>query len=150
MRGRSGSVVGNPSAVWLFRVMARTTSPPVNTSHGHETDVNGDGTGDVVVGTTSGFVYVYHGRVGPLTGAQFRQMLPTGADLRRLVQATRSYVGPDLEFDVQLVLRSADVPTCRLNDDEAAGPRLGWNTWTSSLPFEQDVKDAVFSLTGLD
>ena len=47
-------------------------------------------------------------------------------------------------FDVQLILRAAEVPECQLVDDEEAGPRLGWNTWTTSRQPEQNAEDAVF------
>jgi len=53
-------------------------------------------------------------------------------------------VGPTLTFDVQLVLRAAEVPECQLSGDEETGPRLGWNTWLTSRAPVADVDDAVF------
>lgn len=49
---------GVASLVWQFNVGAGT---PVDTSWGTLPDFNGDGFGDVAVGTSSGTVYVYYG-----------------------------------------------------------------------------------------
>jgi type VI secretion system protein ImpH len=89
-------------------------------------------------------------RVGPLDFARFREFQPDrGAQPERkafflLLHLTRLYIGPVLTFDVQLVLRAADVPECRLTADEETGPRLGWNTWITSREPEHDATDAVF------
>jgi type VI secretion system protein ImpH len=85
-------------------------------------------------------------RVGPLTYAQFRALMPNGGALRAFCQLTRSYAGPEFDFDVQPVLRAAEVPWCRLGPGEADGPYLGWNTWARSSPFREDVADTVFAL----
>ena len=84
-------------------------------------------------------------RVGPLTLGQFQELLPGGPRLRALCQMTRLYVGPELEFDVQLVLLRAEVPACRVGAETPDRPFLGWNTWVSSNGFARDADDAVFS-----
>ncbi len=83
-------------------------------------------------------------RVGPLSYEQFCRYLPGGAGLRALGQLTRAYVGPDLDFDVLLLLHGAEAPWCRLGSDDAGGARLGWNTWVRNEAFVKDVSDAVF------
>jgi type VI secretion system protein ImpH len=89
-------------------------------------------------------------RLGPLTYAQYSQYIPDLAPVTErktfflLVDLVRLYVGPELDFDIQLVLRAADVPKCRLGEGADYTPRLGWNTWIASLPFEQDAEDTVF------
>jgi type VI secretion system protein ImpH len=85
-------------------------------------------------------------RLGPLTYSQFRGFMPDGAGLRALGQMTRAYVGPELDFDVQVVLRRAEVPACRLEATGPDAPRLGWNTWVHGEAFAQDVEDAVFQV----
>lgn len=89
-------------------------------------------------------------RIGPLTSAQFEQLLPCHEaagegtpHLGEIVAVTRFYVGTDIDFDIQLVLRHDEVSACQLA--EAAQPRLGWNTW---LPGETnaDRNDAVFGV----
>ena len=68
-------------------------------------------------------------RVGPLSYAEFRRLLPDGDMLRPLCEMARLYAGPHLEFDVQLVLKRREVPRCRLGGDPGRRSRLGWNTW---------------------
>jgi type VI secretion system protein ImpH len=85
-------------------------------------------------------------RIGPLGYSQFRGFMPDGDGLRALGQMTRAYVGPELDFDVQVVLRRAEAPECRLEAAGSNAPRLGWNTWVHSDPLERDVEDAVFQV----
>lgn len=85
-------------------------------------------------------------RIGPLDYPEFRALMPNGDALRPLCQMTRSFVGPELDFDVQLLLRPGQVPRCQLNPEEGQGPYLGWNSWLHTRPFTHDVDDASFSL----
>jgi type VI secretion system protein ImpH len=82
--------------------------------------------------------------VGPLDYAQFRGLMPNGDGLRVLGQLTRTYVGPDLDFDVQLVLRGDEVPCCQLAAGRPDGPFLGWNSWLRSVECPRPVGDAIF------
>ena len=63
--------------------------------------------------------------LGPLDGPAFRSFLPGGRPLAQLAALVRAYVGDEQAWDVQLVLRAADVPAARLGQ---AG-RLGLDTW---------------------
>lgn len=90
-------------------------------------------------------------RLGPLTLEQFNEFLP-GRQLDPqskaqflLAHLTRLYIGPDVDFQVQLVLRASDVPSCRLTSSEPTASRLGWNTWLLSQRSTQDAADAVFA-----
>ncbi|MEQ8791072.1 MAG: type VI secretion system baseplate subunit TssG [Pirellulaceae bacterium] len=89
-------------------------------------------------------------RIGPLDEQQFSQFLPdrtagaSSAAFFLLCHLTRLYLGPELDFCVQLVLRKADVPSCRLAGEEALGARLGWNSWLHGAAPPCDVDDAVF------
>ncbi len=83
--------------------------------------------------------------LGPLTWSEFRDLLPSGRRLERLAQLVRFYVGAELDFDIQLILRRAEVPACRLAADSASQPRLGWNTWMGTdSGCQADATDAVF------
>jgi type VI secretion system protein ImpH len=90
-------------------------------------------------------------RLGPLRRAEFDAFLPdpTAVPQRKafflLAHLVRLYVGPDLDFDVQMVLWAADVPECQLDDSGGLGPRLGWNTWLGSEARADDAEDAVFA-----
>ena len=72
--------------------------------------------------------------------------MPNGDALRPLCQITRTYVGLELDFDVQPVLKPDEVRDCRLSPDPDDGPYLGWNTWMPSDTREGEVDDAVFLL----
>jgi type VI secretion system protein ImpH len=90
-------------------------------------------------------------RLGPLGYGRFTEFLPDRSPvaLRKafflLSHLVRLYVGPELDFDVQLVLRAPEVPACQLNGPaDGLGPRLGWNTWLCSRPPARDAGDAFF------
>ena len=78
-------------------------------------------------------------RFGPLSYADYERMLPGGSSLKRLVAWVRSYVGDEFDWDVQLVLKKAEVPALKLGQ----GGRLGWSTWLHAAPPKQDVGDLV-------
>jgi type VI secretion system protein ImpH len=84
-------------------------------------------------------------RVGPLTSAEFYTFLPSGEAFRQLVGMARFYAGQEFDFDVQLILRAAEVPGCRLGATGEFAPRLGWSTWLKTGEFTRDAEDAVFA-----
>ncbi|MEX2188821.1 MAG: type VI secretion system baseplate subunit TssG [Pirellulales bacterium] len=85
-------------------------------------------------------------RVGPVGYREFCRLMPSGDMLRPLCQLTRTYVGPQFDFDVQPVLRAEEVPWCRLGGDDEAPARLGWNTWIRSGEMPADAEDVIFRL----
>ena len=86
-------------------------------------------------------------RLGPMTIADFNRLSPGGHRLTIAAQFIRAYIGPDVDFDVQPILRKEDVPTSQLgNDDEQS--RLGWNSWVLSQPAKEDADDAAFLMSG--
>ncbi len=88
-------------------------------------------------------------RVGPLTYRQFEDALPDREPISQrkmfflLMQLTRQYAGPELDFDVQLVLAAREVPQCQLQE-RGFGARLGWNTWLISETPKRDADEPVF------
>ena len=83
-------------------------------------------------------------RIGPLPYAEFRDWMPDRPRVKALADITRLAVGPDLGFDLQLLLRRDTVPPPALGG--AAQSHLGWNLWLSDRPFNHDPDDAVFDL----
>ncbi|QDU58356.1 type VI secretion system baseplate subunit TssG [Aeoliella mucimassa] len=90
-------------------------------------------------------------RVGPLSQQQFDSFLPnTSPDGERrrffmLCQLARLLLGPEFDFDVQLVLDHQQVPAMQLGSPtETSSFRLGWNTWLSASSKHSDRVDAIF------
>jgi type VI secretion system protein ImpH len=89
-------------------------------------------------------------RLGPLHYDQFTEYLPDRSPVPRrkaffmVCHLTRFYVGPELDFDVQLVLKKEEVPECQLAQRDGGTPRLGWNTWIRSQDYPRDADEAVF------
>jgi type VI secretion system protein ImpH len=79
--------------------------------------------------------------LGPLTYAEFQRFMPDGNGLQELGALTRTYVGPDLDFEVVPLLEPTDAPPLVLAGD---GPRLGWNTWVHDGDYETVLSDASF------
>jgi type VI secretion system protein ImpH len=87
-------------------------------------------------------------RVGPMPYERFRRFLPTGDLLRPFCQLARSFVGPELAFDVRPVLSADQTPPLRLAADPPDSPRLGWNTWLGTKPLDRVFGGVSFSLDG--
>lgn len=75
--------------------------------------------------------------MGPMKLAEFQRFLPGSDSLQRLVAWVRNYIGDELLWDVNLILRKEDVPPLQLGE----GTRLGWTTWLSSQPLARDADD---------
>ena len=109
---------------------------------------------DAVIGERAWDIQgLFRVRLGPLTLKQFREFLPdrsrtsdenAGAAFL-LAHLVRLYAGLEFDFDLQLVLKAAEVPQCRLPEGAAEGPTLGWDCWITCGPLDLDADDAVFS-----
>jgi type VI secretion system protein ImpH len=75
--------------------------------------------------------------MGPMTLEKYRQMLPGEKRYAIFKDWVRNYVGDVLCWELQLILKAAEVPVIRLGESG----ELGWTTWLQSYPFEQDVKN---------
>jgi type VI secretion system protein ImpH len=75
-------------------------------------------------------------RMGPVTGDQFRGLLPGSADHRLLASLTDFYLAAPLEYDLEILIKQGEVATACLGGPQWA--HLGWNTWVFSgiLPGE--------------
>ena len=74
---------------------------------------------------------------GPLSLAQYLRLLPGGESLRRLVPLVRSYVGDELDWDVNLILKREEIPPCELGRQG----QLGWTTWLTAPLRTRDADD---------
>lgn len=84
-------------------------------------------------------------QLGPVSYGEFLDFLPDPQKkkLRYLVDITRRYVGPQFDFDVQVLLRFEDVPPLQLG---APSARLGWSTWLGPSQDHSIAADAIFQL----
>ncbi|MFL4472351.1 type VI secretion system baseplate subunit TssG [Tateyamaria armeniaca] len=64
-------------------------------------------------------------RIGPLSYDEYQRLLPGTGSLERLRAIVRNYVGDALDWDLNLVLRAADVPKPKLGETV----RLGQTSW---------------------
>jgi type VI secretion system protein ImpH len=83
-------------------------------------------------------------RLGPLSRAEFNNFLPGGVALSQLVAAVKTYVGEEKAWDVQLVLKKADVPATRLGQNG----RMGLTTWMGQPQQDSDADEVVLKPVG--
>lgn len=93
-------------------------------------------------------------RVFPQSQKQFLELLPdiqsdgSSNAFRLLTELVRTFVGPELDFDVQLAIDRSQIPECKMDESAFNGLRLGWNTWLStyddSLDESSVATDTVF------
>ena len=76
-------------------------------------------------------------RIGPLGRAEYERLLPGGESLSRLKAIVRNYVGDALDWDVNLVLRAAEIPEPILGQTV----RLGQTGWIGSEEITEDADD---------
>jgi len=79
--------------------------------------------------------------VGPLSLAEYRRFLPTGAARPQLQRWMQQLLADELFWDAQLVLHKAQVPDTRLGRHRGNAPRLGWVSWLGAGPRRRDAAD---------
>jgi type VI secretion system protein ImpH len=75
--------------------------------------------------------------LGPLSLDSYLAFLPGGRSLEELLALVRHYVGDELVWDVNLILRQNEVPALKLD----GGGRLGWTTWLGEREGRGDADD---------
>jgi type VI secretion system protein ImpH len=83
--------------------------------------------------------------VGPLDYDSFNAFLPGGLGARALRSMLTLFTGLTLEYEVELVLRAADVREVTLKEGSTIG-RLGWDAYLVSGSQEQDRQDVRYEL----
>ncbi|CDG83184.1 type VI secretion system baseplate subunit TssG [Janthinobacterium agaricidamnosum] len=86
--------------------------------------------------------------VGPLARQHFESFLPGGKAARALEKMLTMFTGLCLEYEVQLVLRAADVQGTSL-DSQRAGGRLGWDSFLITGGHPQDRADVRYEIHAL-
>jgi type VI secretion system protein ImpH len=85
------------------------------------------------------FHHKFRIRIGPMSLADYRRLLPFGRSLERLTPVVLNYVGHELSWDVMLLLFKEEVPSIRLG---AAG-ELGWTSWLGKRRSDSDADDLI-------
>jgi type VI secretion system protein ImpH len=83
--------------------------------------------------------------LGPLTLAQYENLLPGGAALRKLVDWVRMYFCFELDWDVRLLLKADEVPMLALG----AGQRLGFTSWLGDRLTDASADDLCLDAEAL-
>ena len=79
--------------------------------------------------------------MGPLTIEEYRKFLPGTADLNTLQKLVKDYLGNELDWDVQLLLKPEEVQPLSLG---GLG-HLGWTTWIPEDNAQQDFDEFYLS-----
>ena len=107
---------------------------------GADRDTCGLGTTLVVGARTWDCQQKFRVHLGPMGFGDYERLLPGGQSFERLRDWIRNYVGDELLWDLQLVLRKEEVPRTRLGQSG----RLGWTTWLGgSSTIDTDRDDLV-------
>lgn len=83
--------------------------------------------------------------IGPLHYQQFIRLIPSGDIFLALCEMVRHYLPLGLNFDMQLILTAAEVPTCELRDQTKNPFCLGWNSWLGTTQRNKDADDLVLN-----
>jgi type VI secretion system protein ImpH len=83
--------------------------------------------------------------IGPLDRASFDAFLPGGLAARALRSLLTLFTGVTLEYEVELVLRAADVREVTLKEGSTIG-RLGWDAYLVSGSQDADRRDVRYEL----
>lgn len=78
-------------------------------------------------------------RAGPMEFDQYQLFLPGGARLAKVKDLVRGYIGDELSWELQLVLRAQNIPNVRLG---VVG-KVGWTTWMGSRAVGADADDLI-------
>ncbi len=77
--------------------------------------------------------------LGPLSLADYQRFLPNGPGYGKLRDLVKLYIGLELDWDLQLVLKKEQVPVTRLGGDAA----LGWTSWLGVRLAQRDAEELV-------
>jgi type VI secretion system protein ImpH len=86
--------------------------------------------------------------IGPLDHAHFDDFLPGGTAAKALAQMLTMFTGLCLEYEVQLVLRAADVQGTSLAPQRTGG-RLGWDSFLITGGQSHDRADVRYEIHAL-
>jgi type VI secretion system protein ImpH len=84
-------------------------------------------------------------RLGPVRYQEFIEFLPRGSAFKPVMDLVRLLAGPELDFDVQLVLQAEEVPGSTAATRGERRSMLGWNSWLKTKAFSFDDEQVVLT-----
>ena len=87
---------------------------------------------------------------GPLTFTRFIAFLPVGSAHQSVIELIRFLAGQEYDFDLQLKLKKAEVPGCKLTTKASTKPMLGWTTWLKTKNFIDDDGQVILAAPSLN
>lgn len=79
---------------------------------------------------------------GPLNLQQFESLLPNGEKIKAFSDLVKNYIGFDLKWDLNLILKKDEIPAVRLGKYGW----LGWNSWLSARNRNDDAIDMLIDM----
>ena len=80
--------------------------------------------------------------LGPMPLNQYLDFLPTGTAYEPLRSLAKFAGRGELDFEVRLILKQEEVPSCELD----GAPRLGWTSWAKTQPMLADAGDTILTI----
>ncbi len=131
---------------WLVldpKDQSRIECPPTGQSSGNMLGV------DTIVGS---MIWDVENRfrviIGPVDWKTFLRYMPMQIGLRMVTDFARRFVGPQYDFDVQILLHRNEVRGVVLDDESEYC--LGWNTWLGTWESEDHAGDGVFEIADVE
>jgi type VI secretion system protein ImpH len=82
-------------------------------------------------------------RLGPMSREAYDEFLPHSLGFQRLADLAHFAVGEELDVEIQLSLRAADIPTIQLGNTDSGACRLGWSSWIGTEEHSDPAEDAM-------
>lgn len=84
--------------------------------------------------------------LGAMSFKKFQAFLPNGSAHESLKSIVRFMTGLEFDFDLRLVLKAAQVPSCILTTRAKRRPMLGWSSWLKTEPFREDDDQVILQI----
>lgn len=79
--------------------------------------------------------------LGPLTLLDYQRFLPGGTGLKRLKSVVRNYIGDELSWDINLILKKEEIPKLELGKER----QLGWTTKLADGEPDKDMDELMLN-----
>jgi type VI secretion system protein ImpH len=79
--------------------------------------------------------------LGPMDWVKYEKLLSDKKTRKQLIAIVRNYIGLELDWDINLILKRTQVPATQLGTQS----RLGWSCWMGDRPGTDDAGDLVLN-----